>query len=702
MGNTPPASKPIPLAGATPGWLDRRSTASLAGLLGLLLLAAYINAFSGDFVIDNKLLILQDPRVQELSWENVRAIFTRDYWWPSAVVGVYRPVAKLTYLLNYVIPGGGTNPFGYHIVNLLLQWVCTVTVFLLLARLLRNRRTAFFGAALFGLHPVATEAVANIVGRTDILAGLSVFGALLCFIRSLETGGRRKVAWLAGMSAITVAGLWSKENAVCIIAVIPLYALCFLPWSRAWRASVAGLAALAPAYLIAFGMRIWVAANAMPPQFPFVDNPLVGTDFITARLTAIKVVAHYVRLMVWPARLSCDYSYNQIPLATWSDPGFWAGMAIMALILAALWFWFLNNRPAFFLTAFAAVLFLPTSNLFFNIGNIMGERYLYVSLAGFCGLVAMGLSRLPARIGMTLGAILLLLCGARTLARNTDWKDTLSIWTAAAQACPGSCKAHKAYGSSLHEHDPQNLRIDDSIAAAKQGLAIMESPPIPVANQFGGLYADLGAYYLEKAELLPDPTHRTARMALYRAAVVELRKSAAIESATTDLLLRQAIQLGRPIDDLLSGFGDYHIYGNMGVALMRLGENGPALTAFERMHRLAPGEPKGYLGESWVYRNRGQFPEAIVCVMQALLLDSGNTGTWQDLFALHKKAGTEAAAIKQVDGKPQLNLMSPLVKAQLAEAYEGLARHFERNGNVGMAESLRRQAIQQAQPQNVE
>ena len=671
------------------------TTAALIGLLGLLLLGAYINSFSGDFVIDNKLLILQDPRVQSLSWENVMELFTRDYWWPSAVVGVYRPVAKLTYLFNYVIPGGGTNPFGYHVVNLLLQWGCTVLVFLLLTRLFRDRRAAFLGAALFGLHPVATEAVANIIGRTDILVGLSVFGALLCFIRGLETGGWRKAGWLAGLSLMTLTGLWSKENAVCIVMVVPLYALCFLPWARAWRESLVGLAALAPAYVVAFGVRYWVTINAMPPQFPFVDNPLVGTDFITARLTAIKVVAHYFRLLIWPARLSCDYSYNQIHFATWGDPGFWAGAGVIIGVSTALWFWFHRNRPAFFLAAFAALLFLPTSNLFFNIGNIMGDRYLYVSLAGFCGLVALGLSRLPARVGLTIGTVLLILCGTRTFIRNADWKDTLSIWSSAARVCPGSCKAHKAYGSSLHERDPQNLRIDDSIAAAKRGLAIMEATPLPVSDQFGGLYADLGAYYLEKAEMGSDPAHLAARTALYRAAVGQLNQSAAIEAATTDILLRQAIQLGRPTDELLSGFGDYHIYGNLGVALMRLREDGPALAAFERMHRLAPGEAKGYLGESWVYRNRGQFPEAIICVMQALLLDTSNNSLWQDLFALHKKAGTDGQAIKQVGGKPQLNLVSPLVRGQLHEAYEGLALHFERNGNAAMAENLRRQAIQQ-------
>lgn len=682
--------KPIDPAGGEKG--GRYSDGVLLFLLGLMLLAAYANSFTAGLIVDNKLLILQDPRVQSLSGENLRTIFTRDYWWPSAVVGVYRPVAKLTYLFNYILPGGGTNPIGYHIVNLLLQWGNVVLVFLLLKYLLKDRTPAFFGAALFGLHPIATEAVTNIIGRTDLLAGASIVGALLCFIRGAEVTGWRKASWLASMSTITGLGMLTKENAVGIAGVIVLYAMALLPPPRRWRESLIAGAALIPAYAGVWVLRNWVAAQGMPPQFPFVDNPLVAADFLTARLTALKVIGHYCFLLIWPARLSCDYSYNQIPLGDWSDPGVWAGIMVVAGILAALVFWFRRNPTAFFLAGFACLIMLPTSNLPFTIGNIMGERYLYASLIGFSGCVAMGLSRFPFRQWRYVGAVLLVAAGVRSFARNFDWKDNLSIWSSAAASCPNSAKAQKAFASALHENDPEFKSWDKTMAAATRAVAIMEQNPLPVTLQYGGLYADLGSYFVEQAERFRGATNGTLSTTLYRKGVAMLSHAVSIEEATASELLKQAIQLNRPTEGLLNGFGDYHIYGNLGVALMRLGENERSLAAFDRMHRLAPNEPKGYLGAALAYEYLKDKESAVVCLLQALLLDNTNQSTWNNLFDTYTRLGMADQALIQTEGTPKLNMQSPLVRNQLRLAYEKLARDFDAAGNHAMAAQLRTQS----------
>ena len=661
-------------------------------LLGLMLLAAYANSFTAGLIVDNKLLILQDPRVQSLSWENLQTIFTRDYWWPSAVVGVYRPVAKLTYLFNFVLPGGGTNPIGYHVVNILLQWGNMVLVFLLLKHLLKERAPAFFGAALFGLHPIATEAVTNIIGRTDLLAGGAIVGALLCFIRGTELTGWRKATWLAMMSLATGLGMLTKENAVGTAGVIVLYAVAFLPSPRWWRESLIAGAALVPAYAGVWVLRNWVAAQGMPPQFPFVDNPLVAADFLTARLTALKVISHYCLLLIWPARLSCDYSYNQIPLGDWTDPGVWAGIIIVGSILTALVFWFRRNPAAFFLAGSACLLMLPTSNLPFTIGNIMGERYLYASLVGFAGCIALGLSRFPLRYWRYLGAVVLVAAGIRSFVRNFDWKDNLSIWSSAAQSCPNSAKAQKAFASALHENDPEFKSWDKTMAAAARAVTIMEQTPLPVALQYGGLYADLGSYFVEQAERFRGATNGTLSTTLYRKGITLLSQAVSVEEATAAELLKQAIRLNRPTEGLLNGFGDYHIYGNLGVALMRLGENDQSLAAFDRMHRLAPNEPKGYLGAALAYENVGDKESAVVCLLQALLLDTANQSTWKNLFDTYSRLGMAGQALIQTEGRPKLNMQSPLVRHQLRLAYEKLARDFDAAGNHTMAVQLRRQS----------
>src|SRR5262249_48340986 len=117
----------------------------------------------------------------------------------------------------------------------------------------------------------------------------------------------------------------------------------------------------------------------------YCDNPLLGAGFWTARLTAVKVVGNYAALLVWPARLSYDYSYNAIPL--FGSSGLEDAKALLALIgcvaAAALAVWsFRKHRVMFFAIAFAVVTFAPVSNLVVVIGTSMGERFLYLPSIG--------------------------------------------------------------------------------------------------------------------------------------------------------------------------------------------------------------------------------------------------------------------------------------------------------------------------------
>src|SRR5437773_9415387 len=78
---------------------------------------------SSAFVIDNRILILKDPRLRSVSLENLHLIFTKEAWWPTGSTGVYRPLATLSYLFNYSILGSGESPVSYHVLNFLLQWL---------------------------------------------------------------------------------------------------------------------------------------------------------------------------------------------------------------------------------------------------------------------------------------------------------------------------------------------------------------------------------------------------------------------------------------------------------------------------------------------------------------------------------------------------------------------------------------------------
>src|SRR5262249_18514364 len=141
-----------------------------AAALCVIAFAAYSNSFSNGFALDANTLILKDPRIRELTAENFRQIFQNDYWWSTYTLGVYRPLTTFTYLLNWTVLGGADSATGYHVVNFLLHAFNAWLVYCLARKLLANDRAALTAAALWAVHPVAVESVANVTGRGDLLA----------------------------------------------------------------------------------------------------------------------------------------------------------------------------------------------------------------------------------------------------------------------------------------------------------------------------------------------------------------------------------------------------------------------------------------------------------------------------------------------------------------------------------------------------
>ena len=136
---------------------------------------------------------------------------------------IYRPITTASLLFNHALAGAAGGAFWYHLVNLLLHALNVWLVWKLAARLLSSR-AAWFAAALFAVHPIATEAVDNVVGRADLLAALAVLAGLLIYGRATAQSGARR--WLA-LFAVAAAGAFSKENAVMLAALMLLSDLAF-------------------------------------------------------------------------------------------------------------------------------------------------------------------------------------------------------------------------------------------------------------------------------------------------------------------------------------------------------------------------------------------------------------------------------------------------------------------------------------------
>ena len=200
---------------AHPAW---RSHAWRMLALWALVLAAYSNSFQSGLVFDNAMVISRDARIQAVTPQNLRLILTQQYWQGSTASGLYRPLTTFSYLLNYAVFGNGTNPAGYHWVNLALHASeCFARVPAGHTGIGISRAGLGAGSAL-GSASAAHRIRHQYCGPRRPAGRLRCAGRLaLLREERLPLLGRRKLLWVAAMLVAQAVGIFSKENA----AVLP-------------------------------------------------------------------------------------------------------------------------------------------------------------------------------------------------------------------------------------------------------------------------------------------------------------------------------------------------------------------------------------------------------------------------------------------------------------------------------------------------
>jgi hypothetical protein len=353
-------------------------------VLAILILVAWSNSFGLGFAADGKVVTAAN-RIEAATVENIRLILVKDYWWPVPAGHLYRPVTTLSYLLNYSVLGSGGNPVGYHVLNVLLH-VCNTWLVLELAfLLLRKREQALCAAALWAVHPIATESVTNVAGRADLLVTTAKLGGILLYAHARSATGRGRWLAAAGLSVIACVGVFSKENGAVLLGLVLLWDFTF------GFGGTKDIVRRLPLYVAVAGSLVlmtfvrWRVFRTEPwPARAFADNPLIGAGFWVARVTAVKVLGMQLELLVFPLRLSSDRSYNEIPISSASDPWAWVSLAlVISIFTMAVLRYLKNDRIMFWCVGFSALTLLPTSNLVVVIGATMADRFLYLSSVGF-------------------------------------------------------------------------------------------------------------------------------------------------------------------------------------------------------------------------------------------------------------------------------------------------------------------------------
>ena len=713
--------------------MHRVGLTAAAGVLALLCLVAFWNSLGAAFLLDNQAIILNDPRIRAIDWGHVRDIVTRHYWWPSLESRLFRPLTTLSYALNYAGLGNATDPFGYHVENLILHWANALLAFALIRSISSRAWAALAAASLFAVHPLTVESVTNVVGRADLLAAMSVMGGLLLYRRFLAASGRSAGAWLAALGGVYLAGVFCKEGAVVLPGLMVLHDLAFPPaasermagaWRRSLRRTWPAYLAVLPGLLGLLAARWALFRHALLFGEFGSDNPIAIAPLGTAVMTAIKVLGYYLALIVWPAKLSCDYSYNAITLfggtlMSGQDLHAWLALIVVALLaILTVVSWTRGHRAACFLLALAGVAFLPTANLVFPIGTIMAERLMYLPLVGIAGAVALLVSAAAAgpvpttdarklrRHGGAAIALLLLAIAAltaRTIARNDDWTSNASLWTASAAAAPDSIKVIRGLAFSAIEADPSGGRVEQAIATASRGVRILEQHPLPLIHTPAALYQDIGSYQVMQATQLAQRGEQANAQAVLREALPMFERAAEIDRAINDENRRLARARGeRP--ELVYDTGTGSIYRYLGTTYGVLGDPVRAAATFAYLEHIQPdsddahfsrGVAEGALAE--FERGQGRMDawrrhlnEAARSLIEATVLRPEHAAAWQTLERVYGSLAPGEPAVVTTGGRFTLNRGQALVQRHFQEACVELVRQLSEAGSFDDAARWRR------------
>lgn len=414
-------------------------------------LSVFSRALKGMFVFDDYHLPFTDPNAA-----NAPASF----W-----MGGVRPLVSATYWLNFLI--SGLDPLSYHVLNVLLHAAAGTVVFFVLNQILaiaglRARASwwPLFGAAVFLLHPLQTESVDYIAGRSEVVYGLFFFAAWLVFLRHFESDTSLVVS--AKVLLLFIAAVLGKESAVGLPAILLVTDLYWGQGSLRAR--------LARRYKLYLPLLFCGILGAIVILRGFAASTSVGTAAAGVNpfqyaITQCRSILLYLRLFFLPGQQSADW---QLPFFHSLTDGFaWVYvLGLVSLVAGAVWLF-----PRLRLASFGLAVFLlalaPTSS-FVPIRDALAERRMYVPMIGLI-ITVIGVF-IHLRIQKTtLAAVMIVPLAVfawLSFERSLVWSSDLLLWQDALRANPRNARAHLGVGSAL-------LMAGDCAGAAREFSTIV-------------------------------------------------------------------------------------------------------------------------------------------------------------------------------------------------------------------------------------
>lgn len=643
----------------------------IGGFLVLIaVLIAYSNSFSIPLQFPDRQVILQNSAAQSLTLA------------PLASKNTGIPlVPMMTIAMNWWFAPG--SAVFFHIVNVGLHALTGVLVYLLARRLLRlnrgrepgqegpalNEPIAMLGGLLVALHPLATESVNLVIGRTSLLCAVFAVSAILLFLRASDREGEPGIGALIG-SGICFGLAWACDITALFVPAFILMA----DWIANGSAAVKRLPVHAAFWGIAIAFGVWwmTVANLDKDPYAVLDPEVMVPP-------PVKAVAFSrgMALSVTPTSLTIEQDLP--PAAGFLDPDepgarpfvavtTGAGLLLVALILVAV-----RSAAglglAWFVLALAPVAYFVPPHSHFT------ERSLYF---GLCGLglilpwvVSKTVAKRAAAIAGGLASVALLLAAASgTYLRNVVWQDEIALWEDAAVKSPGAPEPYRRLGAIYHDAGQRAFAEFQQLARDNQRPAAMKKRE-EAQSAFGKAMS-----FLQQAVEI-DPNDAKLRNLLGITLAVMNKRDEAIA------MLTEALRLDPSLQECAVQLGA--LYGSNPADPVNTEGKQRALDYYQRAARLGPMTPEqavGYaaalarvgniMGAAQVLAPYASDPQSMPAAMLKQMQPAVDTAT-----AMQQKAIEAEKTAPAAPETAKLRIQAMLEDGQTLSAFYQLDRYLK-------------------------
>jgi len=468
-------------------------TILVGGAAAAMAISVFLTSLHNPFVYDDYHTVIENTSIRHVT--NLRAIFWHD---------VTRPIVNFSYAVDRAM--WGAAPFGFHLSNVLFHALNVGLLFCLARRFRLDATPAFAAAALLAVHPMMTEAVGYVSGRSEVLCATFLLLAMLSADRWLRGREEHRGRWLGAMLAAWIAALMTKETAAMFPFVLVLY-----DWLQQKSIVVSAFRRTRIVYLplIAFTViaglaRVWVLAR--------IEYPGQVSIHWSYLLIDADVFRRYLGMMAVPTGQALFHEVRAI--GSLFDPRAIAGLAVVAVVAAAVWRMRRSEWLASFGLAWFALMLVPSSVLIaLDQGEPMTEHRVYVASAGLFLAIGAGIAHVADRLagqdrairraGAVVVALVLVSFAAETLLRNAVWASPVTLWRESVDLAPNHPRPRLLLGEALADAG----RRDEAIEQFRVAVSFRPSDP---------------AGHVELARSLGDARRwREARQELMRALDVE-------------------------------------------------------------------------------------------------------------------------------------------------------------------------------------